>query len=181
MRLRNVLLVVFSLPLFSMESICEDDSFPAQRQNIEDPHLLSFGVGIFNVVRGNKIPLFQLEYRSDYSLYRSSRIFIRPLVGIMATTEKSIYVYGGIAFDFFFPNHIVFTPSFAPGFYHKGDGKDLGLPLEFRSSLELSYRFEDASRVGAMFYHMSNASLGHKNPGTECLVFFYSFPFKFSK
>jgi len=51
---------------------------------------------------------------------------------------------------------------------------ELGFPLEYRSSAELSYRLKNKSRFGAMFYHISNSSLGFKNPGTECLVFFYS-------
>ena len=30
---------------------------------------------------------------------------------------------------------LIFTPSFAPGLYHKGDGKDLGHALEFKSEI----------------------------------------------
>ena len=145
----------------------------------DDPSLLSLGVGVFNVVRGKKSTNFQLEYRSKIAIYENQFILIRPLAGIMATTKKSSYYYGGVAFDIFVTPRIVFTPSFAPGIYAKGSGKDLGFPLEFRSSAELSYRFKNCSRLGAMFYHMSNASIGHKNPGTECLVFFLAFPVGF--
>lgn len=145
-------------------------------QPIEDPRLLSLGVGVFNIVRNQKAANFQLEYRSDYPLYRNQMIFIRPLLGVMATATGSGYFYGGLAFDFFFTKQIVFTPSFAPGIYIKGGGMELGFPLEYRSSVELAWRFRNKSRLGAMFYHISNASLGFRNPGTECLVFFYAFP-----
>lgn len=141
---------------------------------IEDSHLLNVGVGMFNIVRNTKSAIFQVEYRSKFPIYRNEKIFIRPLVGVMATSSGSGYIYGGVAFDLFILPRIVFTPSFAPGVYIKGGGMELGLPLEFRSSVELAYRFKNHSRVGAMFYHLSNASLGFKNPGTECLVFFYS-------
>ena len=145
----------------------------------EDSSLLSLGVGVFNVVKGKKSTNFQLEYRSNFAIYENQILLIRPLAGIMATTRKSSYYYGGIAFDIFITPSIVFTPSFAPGIYVKGDGKNLGFPLEFRSSAELSYRFKNCTRLGAMFYHMSNASIGHKNPGTECLVFFLAVPVGF--
>ena len=158
------------LPLLPLILIAGD------KPSIEDSKLLNMGVGVFNIVRNRKSVNFQLEYRSDYAFYRNSMLFFRPLVGVMATTRGSAYLYAGIAFDVFLFPQLVFTPSFAPGIYIKGGGMELGFPLEFRSSAELSYRFKNKSRFGAMFYHMSNASIGFRNPGTECLVFFYSIP-----
>ncbi|HID90986.1 TPA: hypothetical protein EYP44_03395, partial [Candidatus Bathyarchaeota archaeon] len=38
-------------------------------------------------------------------------------------------------------------------------GKDLGGALEFRSGIEASYAFENDSRLGVAFNHISNASL----------------------
>ena len=38
---------------------------------------------------------------------------------------------------------LTFTPSFAPGLYDEGDGKDLGHVLEFKSEVQLSYDFSD--------------------------------------
>lgn len=160
-----ILALLISLPLLAQH-----------KPPIEEPKLLSLGAGVFNIVRNKKAVNFQMEYRSDFPFYRNSMLFIRPLVGVMATTNASGYFYSGIAFDFFFCPQVVFTPSFAPGIYIKGGGMELGLPLEFRSSAELSYRFKNKSRFGGMFYHMSNASLGFRNPGTECLVFFYMIP-----
>ena len=66
--------------------------------------------------------------------------------------------------------------GFAPTIYYRGTGVDLGFPLEFRSSVELAYRFDDRSRLGAQIYHLSNASLGWQNPGTEVLMLSYSVP-----
>ncbi len=150
--------------------------FAVDKHPIKDSKLLNVGIGVFNIVRNRKSMNFQVEYRSDYAFYRNSMLFFRPLVGVMATTRGSAYLYAGIAFDIFLFPQLVFTPSFAPGIYIKGWGMELGFPLEFRSSAELSYRFKNKSRFGVMFYHMSNASIGFKNPGTECLVFFYSIP-----
>ncbi|MCB1074210.1 MAG: acyloxyacyl hydrolase [Simkania sp.] len=168
--MKKLLGLLFLLPCLLF---AEDKEPPP---SISDPRLLSLGVGVFNIVRNTKAVTFQLEYRSDLAIYKNRFIFIRPLLGVMATTKGSTYFYGGVAFDFFLTNFLVFTPSFAPGFYIKGGGMELGFPLEYRSSAELSYRLSNKSRFGAMFYHISNASLGFRNPGTECLVFFYAFP-----
>lgn len=164
--MKKMILLLF-LPLY----LCAEEKPP-----IEEPKLLNIGAGIFNIVRNKKSVNLQIEYRSDFSFYRNSMLFFRPLIGVMATTTGSGYIYTGIAFDVFFTKNIVFTPSFAPGIYIKGGGMELGFPLEYRSSAELSYRFNNKSRFGGMFYHISNASLGFRNPGTECLVFFYSIP-----
>ena len=159
--------------LFLAALYSQEQSLPPKS---DDPKLLYLGAGVFNIVRNQKAANFQLEYRSDLVIYKNSLIFIRPLVGTMATSLGSAYFYGGIAFDFFLTRFLVFTPSFAPGIYIKGGGMELGFPLEYRSSVELSYRFKNRSRLGGMFYHISNASLGFRNPGTECLVFFYGIP-----
>lgn len=163
--MRKLLLLLLPLILIAEE-----------KPSIEESKLLNVGVGVFNIVRNKKSVNFQIEYRSDFSFYRNSMLFFRPLIGVMATSTGSGYFFTGIAFDVFFTPQVVFTPSFAPGIYIKGGGMELGFPLEYRSSAELSYRFKNKSRFGGMFYHISNASLGFRNPGTECLVFFYSIP-----
>ena len=73
------------------------------------------------------------------------------------------------------------TPSLAAGLYEDGDGKDLGHIVEFRSSLELAYRFDNRARLGLSFYHLSNASLDDNNPGTEVFSLNYSIPLGRSK
>lgn len=140
------------------------------------PKLLQVGGGIFNIIKGKKTALGQIEYRGDSQIYLRKYLFIRPLLGAMGTTDLSLYLYGGLAFDVFLGKSVVFTPSFAPGMYFRGHGKDLGYLLEFRSAVELAYRLKSEWRMGSQFYHISNGSFGTKNPGTECLVFFISIP-----
>src|SRR5687767_13756473 len=65
---------------------------------------------------------------------------IRPLIGAMATSDRSLSVYGGIAFDLPVGRRIVVTPSFAPGLYSRGDGLDLGHVVQFRSQVEVACR-----------------------------------------
>ena len=63
------------------------------------------------------------------------------------------------------------TPSFAPGYYNEGDGKDLGHALEFKSEVQLSLDMPKNSQFGFSYNHLSNASLGDKNPGANSYMF----------
>ena len=67
-----------------------------------------------------------------------------------------------------------FTPSFTPGLYGQGDGKDLGHVLEFKSELQMSLDLSKNSEFGFSYNHISNASLGDKNPGANSYMFNFS-------
>jgi len=138
-----------------------------------EPDALAFGLGYFDIIKQRDgAAIFNLEYRSDKKLW-----YFKPMIGMFATSEGGFYGYAGIRMDVYFGNRFVFTPSFAPGLYHEGKGKDLGFEVEFRSSVEVAYRFDDYSRLSLGMAHLSNASLGDKNPGVETLTLTYSVPF----
>ncbi len=142
----------------------------------EDQRLLYISSGVFNAIRHKKLLNFQVEYRAKTPLYRDKHVFIRPLISAMVNNKRGAYVCAGLACDLFLAPHIALTPSFAAGGYAKGKGFDLGYPLEFRSSIELSWTNDWGCRFGSMFYHLSNASLGATNPGAEVLMFFIGIP-----
>jgi lipid A 3-O-deacylase len=99
-----------------------------------------------------------------------------PIVGGMVTHQGAMHGYVGFTFDLPLGAHFAFRPSFAPGLYRQGGGKDLGYPLEFRSGLEAGWRFSGGTRVGLEFYHISNASLGDINPGSNSLMLVVAIP-----
>lgn len=138
----------------------------------DDPDFLSVAIGAFDLVQDHdKATEFRVEYRSDQKIW-----LVKPFVGLMGTTDSAIYGYGGFLLDVYFGKRWVLTPSLAAGYYDEGDGLDLGHEVEFRSSIELSYRFDNRSRLGISFYHLSNASISDDNPGTEVLSIVYSIP-----
>ena len=138
----------------------------------EDPSFLNFGVGMYDMNRQvDEAIEFRVEYRSDRKIW-----VLKPFAGAMGTTDSAIYGYGGLLMDVFFGRRIVVTPSLAAGLYSDGNGRDLGHAVEFRSAIEIAYRFDDRSRLGIVFYHLSNAHLGSNNPGTEVLGLSYSIP-----
>jgi hypothetical protein len=143
------------------------------------PDFFSFGTGVYDFLRErSRTWEFEAEYKFHLKCLKSPNRYLefRPLVGLMATIQGSIYVYAGLNFDLLFFDHLLFAPGFAAGYFSKGRGKDLGYPIEFRSGVELAWQFDDWHRLGIHFYHLSNASLGRRNPGEESLVLFYDIP-----
>ena len=64
------------------------------------------------------------------------------------------------------------------GLYEKGDGIDLGGPIEFRSGIEIGYQARNGTRMGFGFDHRSNAGIYSQNPGLETIHFRVSIPTK---
>lgn len=139
----------------------------------DDPAFVTLGMGMYDATQGDQTAAdFRLEYRH-------TKVWIfKPWAGIEATSDGAVYGAAGILLDLYFGRRIVVTPSFGAGLYHDGGGKELGFPLEFRSQIEIAYRFNDRSRLGVAIGHISNASLGDDNPGTEIINVYYSIPFE---
>ncbi len=138
----------------------------------DDPPFIQSSVGIFDIDHEEKATAFNFEYR-----FADTHFWIfKPIVGGFVTTKRGLYGYGGFRIDIFLGKRLVFTPSTAFGLYDKGNGKDLGHVVEFRSGVELDYRFDNRARLGLGFHHLSNAGIGDRNPGTEILGMFFSFP-----
>ncbi len=150
----------------------EQDRLPPYLGN-DWPSYITIGAGAFNFHKETKAAQLQLEFR-----YRPKFKRPAPLLGVTATHKGTFFIYGGFVFDLFFSDTIILTPAFAAGYYEKGGGKDLGYPLEFRSCIELAYQFPNRSRLGIQLYHLSNASISHKNPGEESLLITYGIPIR---
>ncbi len=166
----------FRLALVSLLTLCAA-SFPARADDFfsfgaDDPDLLEVQGGAFDISHAHTAA-FGLEYRSDYRLLW----VLKPMVGGMATTRGAVYGYGGLAVDLHLGEHVVLTGSEAIGAYGRGNDVNLGVSVpEFRSAIEAAYRFDDGSRLGVLFHHISNAGVGSKNPGAETLMMTYAYP-----
>ena len=165
--LRHVLVAVLAAVIFAL--------LPPAPAKATDKDLLVVGVGAYDTgAFGGHNELaagFHAEYRAGVSLW-----LVHPVIGIMATSDSAVYGYGGIVIDIPVSDRFYITPSFAAGGFDHGSGKNLGHTVEFRTGVEFSYEFDDASRVGVMFHHMSNADLGGKNPGSESVFVNYMVP-----
>ena len=114
--------------------------------------------------------LIGLQHQNE-NLQRDSMIGnISPITGGFITENSAAYIYTGFEWNVEM-GALTFTPSFAPGLYHEGDGKDLGHVIEFKSEVQLSYEFSKDSTIGVSYNHVSNASIGDKNPGANSYMF----------
>ena len=125
-------------------------------------------------------PILFGDFRRGYLIV--DRVGLRITVDDNITTPGYVNWYirkrvGGILLDVVLGDHFYLSPSAGVGYYHEGGGRDLGSVLEFRTQFEAGYRFENRSRLGLAFSHISNASIGSSNPGTEILTLYYHMPF----
>ena len=86
------------------------------------------------------------------------------------TADNATYAYTGIQAQYKI-GKLNIIPSFTPGLYGIGDGKDLGYVVEFKSEVQLSLDILSNSELGFSYNHISNASLGENNPGANSYMF----------
>ena len=132
---------------------------------------INFYTGMFDFSDdGKKAGLYGIEHQNE-NFYKDT-IFgrITPVTGAMITLDSATYIYTGIEANYSV-GPINITPSFTPGLYRQGDGKDLGHPIEFKSEVQLSFDLSEGSNLGMSYNHVSNASLGKKNPGANSYMF----------
>ena len=117
-----------------------------------------------------KSGIFGLQHQND-DLFRKTFLGrLSPITGGFITEKNAFYLYSGVQAEYEL-GPLLITPSFAPGYYSYGDGKDLGYPLEFKSEVQVSLDFSDSTQFGVSYNHISNASLGTKNPGANSYMF----------
>ena len=119
---------------------------------------------------GKRATLLGIQHQNE-NLNRDTFLGnLSPITGAMITADNATYFYTGVQAQYKF-GALNLTPSFAPGYYNKGDGKDLGHALEFKSEVQLSLDLPKSSQLGFSYNHLSNASLGDKNPGANSYMF----------
>jgi len=128
---------------------------------------LNFFTGMFDFSDDTQAAgVFGLQHQND-DLFRNSFLGkLSPITGGFLTENNAFYLYTGAQAEYDLGLFTI-TPSFAPGYYNSGDGKDLGSALEFKSEIQMSLNLSDSTEFGMSYNHISNASLGDKNPGAN--------------
>ena len=160
------ILVVFLILFGLTKSINADEPKPS------DSHQFNFFSGVFDINTSSKISseLFGIQH-SNEDLFRDTFLGkLSPITGFMMTTDSTSYLYTGVQAKYNI-GKLNLTPSFSPGLYSMGDGKDLGSPLEFKSELQLSVDLLPGTKLGYSQSHLSNAGLDDKNPGADSYMF----------
>ena len=146
-------------------------SVTANELKLKNNTELSFYTGMFDFSDdGKSATLVGFQHQNE-NLNRDTFLGnFSPITGVLITADSAGYVYTGVQAHYKI-GALNITPSFTPGLYHEGDGKDLGHMLEFKSEVQLSLNLSDSSKFGFSYNHLSNASLGDKNPGANSYMF----------
>ena len=128
---------------------------------------LNFFTGMFDFSDDTQAAgVFGLQHQND-DLFRNSFLGkLSPITGGFLTENNAFYLYTGAQAEYDLGLFTI-TPSFAPGYYNSGDGKNLGSALEFKSEIQMSLNLSNSTEFGMSYNHISNASLGDKNPGAN--------------
>ena len=164
MILKQFLLTVFiTIFIFSSNA----DEIANKEKNTE----FNIYSGMFDFSdNGKRSTLIGFEHQNE-NLSRDTFIGnISPITGALITSDNAGYIYTGVQAQYKI-GALNITPSFTPGLYHEGDGKDLGHMIEFKSEVQLSLDLSKTSELGFSYNHISNASLGDKNPGANSYMF----------
>ena len=160
-------LFISAILIVGLESIGFAEEKKSQLSNTE----LNLFSGMFDFSdQKQRAVLVGFQHQNE-ELFRDTFIgTLSPITGGFVTENQALYAYTGIEWNFGL-GPINFTPSFAPGLYGEGNGKDLGHILEFKSEVQASWILSENSELGMSYNHISNASLGDKNPGANSYMF----------
>ena len=156
-----VLNILIALISFSFLSLANSED---KKSNDTE---LNFFTGMFDFSDDIQAAgVFGLQHQND-DLFRNSFLGkLSPITGGFLTENNAFYLYTGAQAEYDLGLFTI-TPSFAPGYYNSGDGKDLGSALEFKSEIQMSLNLSNSTEFGMSYNHISNASLGDKNPGAN--------------
>ena len=164
MKIKNYIISVF-LVFFAFQAISDE------KVKIPSEHEFNFYTGVFDFSDDTKnSQIIGLQHQNE-DLYRNTFLGrLSPVTGAMITADSATYFYTGVQGEYKV-GKLDITPSFTPGLYGQGDGKDLGHVLEFKSEVQASIDLTKNTKFGMSYNHISNASLGTKNPGANSYMF----------
>ncbi len=161
----NIKILIIILLFFNFQANSEE------LKKLPDEHEINFYSGMFDFSDdGKRSSIIGLQHQNENLTRESFFGTISPITGAMITADNAAYFYTGVQAQYSI-GKIDITPSFTPGLYEQGDGKDLGHIVEFKSELQLSLNLFENSQFGMSYNHISNASLGDKNPGANSYMF----------
>ena len=133
---------------------------------------LNFYTGMFDFSdHKQRSALIGIEHQNDELFIKGDHGRYSPITGAFWTEKNAYYLYTGIQAEYELGSFKI-SPSFAPGYYNEGNGKDLGSPVEFKTEVQLSYDWSESTHFGMSYNHISNAHINpNSNPGANSYMF----------
>jgi hypothetical protein len=138
----------------------------------DEPAFINLNDGYISVLDKENQSRWGIEYR----FASITKYDLIPTIGIVNSARHAKYIYTEVRHNFYISPDWILTPSFGTGLFDNNHDIELGSTLEFRSGLELAYKFDNNYRAGLAIYHLSNGGINSTNPGTESIVLSLSIP-----
>lgn len=136
---------------------------------------LGLAIGSYDIDGSHSATDFRLDYEYGHPVWLEN---LKPWLGAEATTDGSLWLGGGLLYDWQFADSWHLKPGIGAGYYSRGSSElDLGHPLEFRSQLEIARDINRHNSLGLAISHLSNANLDKENPGVEVLNVYWHYHF----
>lgn len=143
-----------------------------ERNEVQSHHSLSLGNAYF---QGEKTAT-EVYYRRDTGTAHGP---FQMVYGVSVTDQGSTWAGLGHAWTRTnWAGNAYVQLHAMTGLYLKGEGPDLGGPIEFRSGIELGYENRKGWRYAVSYNHRSNAGIYDENPGVETVNFKISMPLR---
>ena len=151
--------------------VVETDPEKMLEFGVKENTQFKFFTGMFDFSDHKQSAVLVGMQHHNESLFRESFLGkITPITGGFVTGSNSLYFYTGGEAEYTF-GRLKINPSFAPGLYRQSGGKDLGHVLEFKTEVKAAVEIGKNNFLGMSYNHISNASLGTKNPGANSYMF----------
>ena len=156
-----------SLKQFSLILLLTVFITPSQSETTKTENEYNFFVGTFDTIDkegDDQSGLFGVQHNNT-DLFRDTFLGkFSPVTGGFISGNNSVYLYTGVQAEYKI-GLLKISPSFAPGYYEAGSGKDLGSALEFKSEIKFDFEIFKNSKIGYSYSHISNNDWGDINPG----------------
>ena len=130
--INNLLKILLLLTCFYSTALTEE------KKAIVKDHEWNFYSGMFDFSDdGKRASLFGIQHQNENLTRESFLGTLSPVTGFMITADNATYAYTGIQAQYKI-GKLNIIPSFTPGLYGEGQGKDLGHVVEFKSEVQLS-------------------------------------------
>lgn len=163
---------------FTPEEVVEPQLLPPapmNREVIAQPNssYLGLSLGVYDAfTHSERNAALGIEFQPGFKIAG----FLQPIFGGFVTPQKTWMGYGGLGVPFKVTDRVTIMPSLAAGYYKEGDGYDLDRSLAFRGGAEISYEFDNASRLGLAAHVITNGTSADRSDRTEVISLKYSMP-----
>ena len=146
----NFKILYFILSIFMIVTSSNAEEFKLKDNNTK----FNIYSGMFDFSdHGKKSQIFGFQHQNEELVKESFLGTLSPVTGALITADNATYFYTGVQAQYKVGAMNV-TPSFTPGLYHEGDGKDLGHILEFKSEVQLSLDLSKSTELGFSFHSL---------------------------